>query len=175
MDRDVVIGLDLATQTGWAAYTVGYQHLGSGAWDISGPKGEHIGARLVRLRANLDGLLGAYRGRVVLVSVEDVYSSPTMKGGRSRQGKHSGSMLWRYRGIAEMVAAEHGAPVVAYAQSTLKLHYARSGNASIEQVIAIADAEFPLTTPPGRSKKLRGDEAMGRAAAVTAIAKMARK
>ncbi len=178
MTRDVVIGLDLATVSGWAVYDLDANLLVSGVWDLSVRPGETSGWRWLRLNQRLTALLLArYDGRVAAIGVEDAFSGPTQEGGKKGMSKRSTAVLWGLRATVESVAALHGIPVVAYAQATVKKTYAGSGRASIASIIEIADRERQLKTGDNGTAaavKRRSDEAIARGVAVTLLSANAR-
>lgn len=173
---DVVIGLDLATQTGWSVYSLAGDLIDSGFWDLALTEGEHEGWRWNRLNQHLTQLLGRFAGRVAAIGVEGAFSSPTQEGGKQGMSKRSTAVLWGLRAIVESVAALHrrpdGIPVVELAQSTVKMVYAGNGRSTIAKVIEVAERERPLKMRDNgteRATKLRSDEAIARGVAKTLI------
>ena len=163
MIRDVVIGLDLATRTGFAVLDLDGKRLESGTWPLSPRAGRGKPDRWVRLRTALLELLSRYEGRIGVIACERPFE------GRSK-GKSSAStpkVAWGLVALVELTAEVRGLTVVLYPPKSCKLVFARSGNADKAAMVAEARRRWPAFDGPH-------DEADGLAVAVTALAKLDR-
>lgn len=155
MTRDVVIGLDLATRSGWAAVTLDGRRLGSGAWPLSPRKGRSKADRWVRFADALRELLASLEGRVAAVALERPIGHA---GSPSVPAVASGLVA-----LAELACERRGIATLQVSPMTAKKAAAGSGRASKGEVAEAMAARFGVELEPG-------DEADALAVAVTALA-----
>lgn len=153
MTRDVILGLDLATRTGWAALDIGGKRLGSGTWPLAPRKGLSKADRWVRFTGDLRPLLAAYDGRIAVLALERPFT-----GG---PGPRTPEIAWGLVALAEHEAERRGIAVVRYPPATVKLAVAGHGSASKVQVAAAVSKRLRYSVPGG-------DESDALAVALTA-------
>lgn len=157
MSRDVVIGLDLATRSGWAVLGLDGSYVASGSWACS-PRARRAKAdRWVRFASALTELLAGLEDRVAVVAIERPI------------GRHNGgavpAVAWGLVALAELAAERRGIPSVRYPPPRVKRAATGSGSAS---KTAVAEA---MASRYGVELKA-GDEADALAVATTALARL---
>lgn len=157
MTRDVVIGLDLATRSGWAVVGLDGGYVASGSWPCS-PRAHRAKAdRWARFAAALTELLAGLEGRVAVVAIERPI------------GRHSGgavpAVAWGLVALAELAAERRGIPSVRYPPPRVKRAAAGSGTASKAAVAEAMAARYGVELRPG-------DEADALAVATTALVRL---
>lgn len=122
-----VLGLDLATQTGWA-YFDDHNRLG-GVWDLSPGKDQSRPVRLHRLWRYLNDLN---------ISLDVVaYEQPGSLHGAARK------ILPALQGVAELWAFQKGFDIETYTPSQVKKFATGNGRASKEEMMEAAEKEWP--------------------------------
>lgn len=160
MPRDVIIGLDLATRSGWAALDLYGKRLDSGAWPLAPRARQPKTDRWARFNVALTDLLNCYVDRVAVVAIEEPFTEYNRVPGR-RQNIANPGVAWGLVAIAEMHAHTRGIDCVRYGQSRVKKHAAGNGRASKVQVAAAVSRRLGYSVPGG-------DEADALAVALTA-------
>lgn len=117
-----VLGLDLATKTGWAVATRG-RVVASGVEDFSKRRGESNGILFLRFRRWLDELIDLIGPDLV------VYEQAHFRGGAATE------ICVGLQTHTQMIAAEHEIESAPVATSTLKKWATGSGRASKEEMI----------------------------------------
>jgi len=163
VEPDVVLGLDLTTCMGWAAFDLDGQLLDSGAWNLSQPDDAHDGDRWIACRGKLGQLLATYHGRICAIGFERP----------STVQWHTARVSFGQAAIIELDAAKQSIPTTTISPSTLKLVVTGHGRASKQEVeAAVVARSGPLKMPGGSTKtaaKLRSDEADARAIAIALV------
>jgi Holliday junction resolvasome RuvABC endonuclease subunit len=168
--RDVVLGLDLATSSGWAVLTLAGELEASGSFVARPRNGEHPGARWLRFRSGLIEVLAGWHGRIGAVSIERPFQSSTMKGGTKRAGTRATAVAWGLRAHADALAASRHIDVVDFAGASLKKELAGNGKASKPEIITEARRRWgPLSSS---LKQAREDESFARASAWCALQRL---
>lgn len=160
MSRDVIIGLDLATRSGFGVLDLGGRYLESGAWQLAPRKGRPKADRWVRFSRSLTGLLRAYEGRVAVVALERPFEGIAKHKG-AKHGASTPTVAWGLVAIAELACEARGIATVRFPPSRVKLAAAGKGNASKDRVASVVSQMFGLDLAAG-------DEADALAVAVTA-------
>jgi Holliday junction resolvasome RuvABC endonuclease subunit len=163
MEPDVVLGLDLTTCMGWAAFDLDIQLVGSGAWNLGQPTDAHDGDRWIACRGQLGRLLATYHGRICAIGFE---RPSTVQWNTAR-------IAFGQAAIIELDAAKLSIPTATISPATLKKVVAGHGHASKQEVQdAVVLRTGALTMPGGTTKlaeKLRSDEADARAIAIAML------
>lgn len=155
MTRDVIIGLDLATRTGWAVLRLDGERIDSGAWTLAPRKGRSKADRWVRFARALSELLRAYDGRVAVVAIERPFES-------RGSGGRGASVAWGLVALAEHAATTRGIEAVRFAVAAVKKAATGRGNATKIQVAKAVSKRHGVSLPGG-------DEADALAVAGTAL------
>jgi Holliday junction resolvasome RuvABC endonuclease subunit len=151
--RDVILALDLATRTGWAALDLDGKRLDSGAWTLAPRARRPKADRWVRFAEALGDLLAAYVDRVAVLALERPFT-----GG---PGPRTPQVAWGLVALAELAAERRGIAVAHYPPATVKLVVAGNGHASKVQVGKAVSRRLGYSVPGG-------DEADALAVALTA-------
>lgn len=119
--------LDLGSRCGWAIGKA--NEVVSGVWDIAPRRGESPGMRYIRLRSLLQKMRAAYP------DIGVVYYE---------QAHHRGGAATEYAvgcvATVQAWCAEHGVEFGAVHTATIKKHATGRGNASKDEMIAVAKA-----------------------------------
>lgn len=161
MTRDVVIGLDLATRSGWAVVDLGGSRLASGVWTLAPRKGRPKADRWVRFSRALSELLRVYEGRIAVVALERPFEGAARHG--AKHAAATPTVAWGLVALAEHAAEAHGIASVRYPPARVKAAAAKRGNATKRGVAAAMAERFGVELEAG-------DEADALAVAVTALA-----
>jgi Holliday junction resolvasome RuvABC endonuclease subunit len=167
--RDLVIGLDLTTCTGWAALELDGRLDDSGAWDMSQPSDAHDGDLWVAFGGRLEKLLTRYSGRICALAFE----RPTIYGHWD-----ASRIAFGQAALVELAAARRMIPTITVSAGTMRKVTTGKGRATKAEVQrAVIDRTGDLRTERGgstkterdRRDKLRGDEADARAVVIVVI------
>ncbi len=162
MEPDVVLGLDLTTCMGWAAFGLDIQLVESGAWNLGQPADAHDGDRWIACRGQLGKLLATFHGRICAIGFE---RPSTVQWNTAR-------VAFGQAALIELEAAKQLIPTTTISPSTLKKVVAGHGHASKQEVeAAVVRRTGALTMPAGSkiAEKLRSDEADARAIAIAML------
>jgi len=146
LDRDVVLGLDLSTWTGFAVLDSEGERLTSGTLDLRGSRFEGGGARYLRFEVELRSILDRWKPK--LVSYEVVRRIR----GNDAQAVYHG--LWA---TLTRVLEEVSVPYVGVEISAAKNAATGKGNASKEDVAAAANARWGLSLVVKKSSSSTDD------------------
>lgn len=162
MEPDVVLGLDLTTCMGWAAFDLDLQLVQSGAWNLGQPTDAHEGDRWIACRGKLGQLLATFHGRVCAIGFE---RPSTVQWATAR-------IAFGQASIIELDAAKLSIPTAIISPATLKKVVTGHGHASKQEVQdAVVQRTGALAMPGGTkiAEKLRSDEADARAIAMAML------
>lgn len=132
----MILGLDLATHTGWAVATEDGQIVSSGMQDFSKKRGEDNGILFLRLKKWLKDILTEY---VLLPGSQTivVYEAAHFRGGGATE-LCVGMQTHTQSTIAELRAAGHSVLIAPVRTGPLKKFATGSGGASKEEMIVAA-------------------------------------
>lgn len=146
-----VLGLDLATRTGWAVLDR-HGQLTSGVVSFDLARGESPGMRFLRARRWLEEVLVRRRVEIVEaglgVTAERVFNEPAVDVVAFEQGSHhrggaATQVLVGLQAIALAQAAVLGIETLPVHTTRLKKWAAGRGNATKEEMVAAARARWP--------------------------------
>ena len=126
LTKNNILGLDVATHTGWATLTA------SGEWDFTPKRDESKGMRLIRFKAKLKEICDAEDIKVI--TYERV------------SGFHKNALIvaGELTGVLKLFCEERGIEYRAYSAAEIKKFASKSGKASKADMVRLAKEKYEM-------------------------------